>query len=125
MWPAFVNPGGGQPQPGGFEGEHEHRRGGDDQEADELLERLGVGEGVGVLDRAVVHHVAYRQLDDFAALGAGDIGHLDHLGRHMARAAGNPDRRLDLFDQRFIQIDAGQTHNIDDQRPFRQFGNEL
>ena len=50
----------------------------------EVLERLGVGERLDVLHRPAMHHLAHRELDDLAALGARNIGDLHDLRRHGA-----------------------------------------
>ena len=52
-----------------------------------LVQHLGIGEGVGIVDRPVVYHFPYRQLDDFAGLGAGDGIHLQYAGGHVAGRA--------------------------------------
>lgn len=52
-----------------------------------LVQDLGIGEGVGVVDGAVVHHFPHRQLHYLAGLGAGDGIHLQDAGRHMTGGA--------------------------------------
>src|SRR5215208_4709541 len=47
--------------------------------ASKILQRLGVGERLEVFYRPPMHHVAHRQLDDLAALGARDVRDLQDL----------------------------------------------
>ncbi len=49
------------------------------------LQRFRIGQRLGVLDRAAMHHITDGKLGDLAGFGARDIGDLDDLGRHMAR----------------------------------------
>src|SRR5262245_35425996 len=49
----------------------------------EMRQCLGIGERLEIFHRPAVHDVAHRELDDLAALGARDVGHLQHLRRDM------------------------------------------
>src|SRR5919198_6701370 len=71
----------------------------------ELLQRLGIGERLDVLHRAAVHHIAHRELDDLAALGARDVRHLADLGRHMARRSVVADAALDAVHHRLVELE--------------------
>ena len=44
-----------------------------------MLQRLGIGQRIEILDGLAVNDIAHSQLDDLAALGAGNISHLDDL----------------------------------------------
>jgi hypothetical protein len=50
-----------------------------------------------------MHHRAHRQFDDLAALGARDVLHLHHLGRHVARRGVVADGLADAGDQRVVE----------------------
>src|SRR5215472_12783610 len=77
----------------------------------EKLERLGVGERLDVPDRAAVHNVAHRELDDLVRLGAGNVGYLQHLRRHVPRRGVLAYSRLDSLDEGFVQQQAvAQLH---------------
>src|SRR5258708_26278212 len=68
-----------------------------------LVQYLGVGQRLEVLHRQAVHNVAYRQLDDLAALGARDIAYLHDLRRHMPRRRVGADLPLDAIDQGVVE----------------------
>jgi hypothetical protein len=70
------------------------------------LERLGVGKGFAVLDRAAVNNVAHGELDDLAVPGARYVGDLHDLGRHVARRGVGTDLAVDLLDERLVQLAA-------------------
>src|SRR4051812_42475619 len=72
----------------------------------ELLERLRVGERLDVLHLAPVHHVAYRQLDNLAALGAWNVGDLEDLRRHVARGGVVADAALDAIRDFVVHAEA-------------------
>src|SRR5262245_45542466 len=72
--------------------------------AAELRQRLGIGERLEVLRLPAVHDVAYRELDDLAALGARDVGHLQHLGRHVPGGGIGPNSRFYFIYKNLIQI---------------------
>src|SRR5574337_2097317 len=79
-----------------------------------LLQRLGIGERVGVFHRPPVDHVAHRELGDLAADGARDVGHREDLGGHVARRGVVADRGFDFLDKRVIEPCAfAQTHEQD------------
>ena len=59
-----------------------------------------------VLDRPAAHHVPHRQLDDLAALGAGNIRRLDDLGRHVTGSGVVADLALDAGGQGIVQPQA-------------------
>ena len=60
-------------------------------------------------------HVADREFRDLAGAGAGDIGDLDHLGRHVARRALATDACPDPVGERVVQRDAfAQTDEEND-----------
>src|ERR1700686_3627093 len=50
-----------------------------------MLQRLGIGQRLEVLDGVAVDDVAHRELDDLPALGARDVGHLHNFCRHVPR----------------------------------------
>src|SRR5215831_5933331 len=79
-----------------------------------LHKRLGISQRLDVLHRFTVHHVAYRQLDDLAALGARNVGNLEHLGGNVARRGIAANLPLDLVDERLVEIDSvAQAHEED------------
>src|SRR5215472_5336818 len=49
------------------------------------LQRLRIGQRLGILDGAAMDDVADRELDDLATLGARYVGDLDDLRRDVAR----------------------------------------
>lgn len=53
-----------------------------------------------------MHDIADGQFDDLAASGAGDVGHLQHLGGDVARRGAFANRSLDPGDQCVVEIDA-------------------
>ena len=69
-----------------------------------LVQHLGIGEGMGVVDRPVVYHFTHRQFDDLAGLGAGDGIHLQDAGGHVAGGAVLFYLLADPFAQRLIQL---------------------
>ena len=69
----------------------------------EVIEGFGIGQGLDVLHRALVHDVAHRQFDDLARLGAGNIKDLDDAGGHMAGRGVVADRPADAGDQRVVE----------------------
>ena len=40
-----------------------------------------------IFDRTVMYHLAHREFDDLARLGAWNLGHLYYFGGHMTRGA--------------------------------------
>src|SRR5688500_2059613 len=72
--------------------------------AAEMLQRLGVGERFQVLHRPAVHHLAHRQLDDLAALGARDVRNLQRLSRIVARGGLSTDSPLDALNQGVVEL---------------------
>ena len=68
-----------------------------------MLERLGVGERLDVLHRAAVHHVAHRELDDLAALGARNIGDLHDFRGHVPRRRVGANVFLDTLRERIVE----------------------
>src|SRR3989304_10170610 len=68
-----------------------------------IRERLGLGERLHVIHRPAVNDIAHRKFHDLAALGRGDVGYLDDLGRHVARRSVAPDLSLDAACQSLIE----------------------
>jgi hypothetical protein len=79
------------------------------------LERLGVGEGLGVPHRPTVDHFADRDLDILARARARDVGRLVDLRRHVSRRAVGADLRLDPPLQRLVEHDV--VTQADEQHP--------
>ena len=50
-----------------------------------MLQRLGIGQRLGVPDRITVNHGAHRQLNDLAAFRPRNLGHRNDFRRHVAR----------------------------------------
>src|SRR5690242_2867627 len=69
----------------------------------EPLERLGIGEGLDVLHRLAMDDVAYRELDDFAALGARNVHHLHDLRGNVARRGVGADLLPDSVHERIVE----------------------
>ena len=68
-----------------------------------MLQRLGIGQCVGVFDLLPVHDISYRQLHHFAADGTRNVGDRDNLRRHMPWRGIGADDLADLLLQAFIQ----------------------
>src|SRR6185295_20201421 len=64
----------------------------------EIVQGLRIRQRLEVFRLAAVDHVAHRQLDDLAALGARDVGDLQDLGRNVAGSGVLPDLLLDFSD---------------------------
>ena len=66
----------------------------------------GIGQRFDILHRQAVNDVAHGELDDLAALGARNVGHLHDLRGHMARRRVGANMLLDAFDQRLVEREA-------------------
>ena len=62
----------------------------------ELLKRLWIGKGFSIFNLNAMHHIAHRQLDNLAALGAGYITDLQNDFWHMARRGIGADLAFDF-----------------------------
>ena len=67
------------------------------------LQRLGIGQGLLVLDRTAMHHLAHGKFRDLARLGAGNVGNRDDFRRNVARAGAGADFRADALFEIVIQ----------------------
>src|SRR5205085_7828522 len=64
----------------------------------ELVERVGIGQRLPILDRSPVHDVAYGQFHYFPTLRAWNVGDLDDSGRHVPGCGIPADVRPDRVD---------------------------
>src|SRR5688572_20323892 len=72
--------------------------------AAEVLQRLRIGQRLEIFRLSAMNDVAHRQFDDLAALGTGNVGHLDDLRGHVPGRGVAANLRFYLVDDFFIQI---------------------